>query len=85
MSLQIHFLLKKSTLFRYDVFPFILLYILTIILAFTTSHEEIFSKLFFVFLFFLHAIFYLTGHWSKRLKSFIQFSKFSKTTAETIN
>lgn len=86
MSIQINFLLKKGTLLRYDVFPFILLYILTIILAFTmTSHEEIFSKLFFVFLFFLHAIVYLMGHWSNRLKSFILFSKFTKVTKDTIN
>ena len=83
-KIDIKFLNKRKTLFRLDVFPFIIFYALTLFSGFILNffniiegmylvEEVIFSKIFFIGLFFVHALTYLIGHWSNRFKSIIQF------------
>jgi hypothetical protein len=67
--------------FRLDVWPFILIYGVLGYLYFDQGEDEdnIYIKLTIIGILFLHCLLYIFGHWSPKVKAFIQYSQIKGT------
>jgi manganese-transporting P-type ATPase len=74
MAAEIYLLSQRKTFWRLDVFPFILAYLAGIYSAWKLIEEEVFGKLLLVGLVLFHALFYILGHWSARLRAYVEFT-----------
>ena len=81
MDIQFDLLKKKKILYRLDVWPFLFIYggimYIHLIHIEEESDESMYSKLIVLGILFAHALTFLLGHWSNKLKKIIQYSSVS--------
>lgn len=81
MSYTLTLLTHRKTFERLDVWPFMLLYFLSIFLLYEL--DSIITQLTLIFLLLMHALTYILGHWSPRCRALIQYR--SVLTPKNVN
>ncbi|EGR29218.1 hypothetical protein IMG5_160550 [Ichthyophthirius multifiliis] len=76
-------LVQKNKYLRYDILPFYFLYAIVLYWWYDSPEDDdVYPRLAFIGTTFLHCITYLLGHWSQRMKGFLQFNSFGSDKSD---
>ncbi len=74
-SIRFELLTSKPTVLRQDVWPFVLVYATFVYYYSGLEEENIYLKLLLIAICFMHCLLFIFGHWSKSIRSRLQFRK----------